>query len=323
MSGDEDAGQQTPVLGLRVAEVGDASAMLQVIHQAFASRPPVDPPAAALSDTVADIELALTQGHGVIAEVDGQLAGCLLLSAPVDGACSLARVSVLPSARQHGLAAAMVRGAGELAIELGATELRLLSRREFPGTRRWWERHGFVVDHEVELGWMLRRRLPIAITVPDAEAMQRLGAALATLLRPGDLLVLNGDLGAGKTTLTQGLGLGLGVTGPIISPTFVLSRVHPNPTGAPDLVHVDAYRLGSAAELEDLDLDASLADSVTVVEWGAGLAEGLSPDRLEIHIERGTAPSRDDRLVLLDGTGARWEDAGLDQLTTAPKESLR
>lgn len=289
--------------------------MLTVIRESFASRPPVDPPAAALSDTVEQIERALQAGEGVVAEVDGRIAGCLLLSAPVERVSTLSRVCVLPSARKHGLAASMVRGAGELAIELGATELELLSRREFPGTLRWWQRHGFVIDHQVELGWILRRRLPTAIEVPDAEAMQALGRRLAALLTGGDVLVLSGELGAGKTTLTQGIGGGLEVEGPIISPTFVLSRVHAAPDG-PGLVHVDAYRLGSAAELEDLDLDASLADSVTVVEWGSGLAEGLSADRLEISIERGSDPARDDRLVLLDPVGDRWADVDLHALAT-------
>ena len=97
-----------------------------------------------------------------------------------------------------------------------------------------------------------------------------------TLLRPGDLVIASGDLGAGKTTLTQGIGRGLGSAGPIISPTFVLSRVHPSATGRPTLVHVDAYRLSSPAELDDLDLEATVAESVTVVEWGQGIAEGLA-----------------------------------------------
>jgi tRNA threonylcarbamoyladenosine biosynthesis protein TsaE len=99
-------------------------------------------------------------------------------------------------------------------------------------------------------------------------------------------VVLSGDLGAGKTTLTQGIGAGLGVRGDVTSPTFVISRVHPSIDGGPSLVHVDAYRLGSAAELDDLDLDASLDSAVTVVEWGTGVAEGLADDRLEVRIDR-------------------------------------
>src|SRR3954464_13430485 len=104
---------------------------------------------------------------------------------------------------------------------------------------------------------------------------QLFGRQLAASLRAGDLVVLTGDLGAGKTTLTQGIGAGLGVRGPITSPTFVIARVHPSEGDGPPLVHVDAYRLGSIAEVDDLDLDASLDDSVTVVEWGEGLVDEL------------------------------------------------
>ena len=102
------------------------------------------------------------------------------------------------------------------------------------------------------------------------------------MLHPGDLVLLAGPLGAGKTTLVQGLGEALRVRGLVTSPTFVIARVHPSLADGPALVHVDAYRLGGLAEVDDLDLD--LAGSVTVVEWGEGLAEGLSADRLEITI---------------------------------------
>ena len=114
----------------------------------------------------------------------------------------------------------------------------------------------------------------------------RWGATLAGLLQDGDLVVLTGDLGAGKTTLTQGIGAGLGVRDEITSPTFVIARVHPPLGRGPSLVHVDAYRLTSLAEVDDLDLDASLEDSVTVVEWGEGLVEDLASNRLEIRLRR-------------------------------------
>ena len=122
--------------------------------------------------------------------------------------------------------------------------------------------------------------------------MQDLGVRLADLLRPGDLVIASGDLGAGKTTLTQGIGRGLDSEGAVISPTFVLSRIHPSRSQRPALVHVDAYRLTSAEELDDLDLDATAGDAVTVVEWGAGLAEGLADHRLEIDIRRSAHPDR-------------------------------
>ncbi|MCA2188613.1 tRNA (adenosine(37)-N6)-threonylcarbamoyltransferase complex ATPase subunit type 1 TsaE [Nonomuraea cavernae] len=141
--------------------------------------------------------------------------------------------------------------------------------------------------------------------------MRSYGARLAARLRPGDLVVLSGPLGAGKTTLVQGIAEGLKVRGPITSPTFVIARVHPSLCQGPPLVHVDAYRLGGDLEVDDLDLDASLEDSVTVVEWGEGLVEGLSDDRLEIHIDRETGDEA--RTVTLRGVGSRWADTPSDR----------
>ena len=122
------------------------------------------------------------------------------------------------------------------------------------------------------------------IGVPTAARMRALGRRLAPMLRPGDLIVLNGPLGAGKTTLVQGIGEGLHVRGPVTSPTFVIARVHPALGGGPALVHADAYRLSSPAEVDDLDLDADLERSVTVVEWGGGLVEELAPSWLDVTI---------------------------------------
>jgi tRNA threonylcarbamoyladenosine biosynthesis protein TsaE len=144
--------------------------------------------------------------------------------------------------------------------------------------------------------------------LPDAAATRRFGRSLAARLRAGDLVILSGELCAGKTTLVQGLGQGLGVRGPVTSPTFVIARVHPSLAAGPALVHVDAYRLG-AWELDDLDLDADLEDSVTVVEWGEGLAERLSPDRLEIHLERARgAEAGEARVARVRGIGPRWAE---------------
>jgi tRNA threonylcarbamoyladenosine biosynthesis protein TsaE len=145
------------------------------------------------------------------------------------------------------------------------------------------------------------------VRVPTAEAMRELGRRLAGALRAGDLVLLSGPLGAGKTTLTQGLGEGLKVRGPITSPTFVIARVHPSLAGGPPLVHADAYRLGGVDELDDLDLDPQ--DAVTVVEWGEDIAEGLSDDRLEIVIGR---EESEERTVTLTGVGRRW--AAIDHL---------
>jgi tRNA threonylcarbamoyladenosine biosynthesis protein TsaE len=165
----------------------------------------------------------------------------------------------------------------------------------------------------------------VRVMVPTAAAMKELGARLAGLLRAGDLVVLSGDLGAGKTTLTQGLGAALGVRGRIASPTFVISRVHPSERGGPALVHVDTYRMADAAEVADLDLDESLADSITVVEWGAGLVEALAAERLEIVLTRRTElppeadpddPSAAVREVSVTGVGRRWFGVDLSAALT-------
>jgi len=140
------------------------------------------------------------------------------------------------------------------------------------------------------------------VALPTAEDTRAWGERLGAVLQAGDLVVLTGDLGAGKTTLTQGIAEGLGVRGPVTSPTFVIARVHPSLVGGPALVHVDAYRLGGLAELDDLDLATSLEGSVTIVEWGHGLAEGLSEDRLEI-----TLRGDDERLATLSAWGPRWD----------------
>jgi tRNA threonylcarbamoyladenosine biosynthesis protein TsaE len=197
----------------------------------------------------------------------------------------------------------------------------------------------------------------VEVTVATAAGMRALGRRLAAVLGAGDLVILSGPLGAGKTTLTQGIGEGLGIRGPVTSPTFVIARVHPPLAGVlrsgagpgwrsggrdsghagghaggqigprPALVHADAYRLGSALELDDLDLDADTASSVTVVEWGEGLAEGLADDRLEIRIvpdpggdaDPGEVPAdplaeepqSTPRTVLIRGVGGRWQDIEL------------
>ncbi|MFJ6573042.1 tRNA (adenosine(37)-N6)-threonylcarbamoyltransferase complex ATPase subunit type 1 TsaE [Streptomyces sp. NPDC091292] len=168
----------------------------------------------------------------------------------------------------------------------------------------------------------------LQLTVDSPERMSTLGRRLAGVLRPGDLVMLTGELGAGKTTLTRGIGEGLNVRGAVTSPTFVIARVHPPLGDGPPLVHVDAYRLGGGLdEMEDLDLDVSLPESVIVVEWGDGKVEDLSDDRLHVVIGRtvggagdtadvpDTADTADEvREVTVKGFGARWtagELAGL------------
>jgi tRNA threonylcarbamoyladenosine biosynthesis protein TsaE len=143
-----------------------------------------------------------------------------------------------------------------------------------------------------------------------ADQTRAWGRRLGRLLRAGDLVVLTGGLGAGKTTLTQGIAQGVRVRGPITSPTFVIARVHPSLVGGPDLVHVDAYRLGGFAELDDLDLDTALEESVTVVEWGHGLVEDLTDDRLEI-----TLSGEAVRSASVAVHGQRWATDPLQVLT--------
>ena len=173
----------------------------------------------------------------------------------------------------------------------------------------------------------------VSLTVATADQMRALGRTLAVMLRAGDLVILSGGLGAGKTTLTQGIGDGLGVRGPVTSPTFVIARMHPpvppeTVAGLPRpaLVHADAYRLGSVLELDDLDLDADTAASVTVVEWGEGLAEGLADNRLEITITPADAATGADeeadlrdapRTVRISAVGERWEGIKLPSLSLA------
>lgn len=164
------------------------------------------------------------------------------------------------------------------------------------------------------------------ITVTSPEQMRELGRRLAKLLRAGDLVMLTGELGAGKTTLTRGLGEGLGVRGAVTSPTFVIARVHPSLGDGPPLVHVDAYRLsGGLDEMEDLDLDVSLPDSLIVVEWGEGKVEELTEDRLQVVIHRsvGTASPAgapesagpdEVRHVTVTGLGERWAAVDLEAL---------
>lgn len=318
-----------PVL-VRLATPADAPGMWDVTRRAFAARRPLDPPAAALEDTVDDVAQALQPpGFGVVAVVDDQLVGSLLVrldqaledDSPVEAKSSqiatLRRVGVAPGYRRLGVADAMVRLTLRGLADAGVRRARLLARAELPATIAWWRRRGFLVDHEVAHGYVMSANLPTPLTAETADDMRALGAQLARLLQPGDLIIASGELGAGKTVLAQGIGQGLGVDTPVISPTFVLARRHASSSGL-GLVHVDAYRLGSAAELEDIDAVASLPQAVTYIEWGTGLAEGLSDERLEIHIERG---EDDVRRAYLMPIGRRWREVEWGQLFNDDKEA--
>lgn len=293
---------------VRVRRVGPEAApqVLTVVRAAFEARPPLDPPAAAMLETVETIAGKLAAHGGLLAWVGEEPVGALLLD-PVGSTTYLRRFGVLPAAQGHGVAAELIEAAVEAAE--GSDDLTVVAREELPATIRFWERQGFREIRRESPNVELRRPLRThAFQAPDADAMRGLGRSLAGQLTRGDLIVLSGELGAGKTTFTQGLGAGLGVRGAITSPTFVIARVHPSTVGGPDLVHVDAYRLGGLDELDDLDLDASLDDAITVVEWGEGLAEGLSESRLEVAIVRGDAPhdGLDPRRVEVTPVGPRW-----------------
>lgn len=153
----------------------------------------------------------------------------------------------------------------------------------------------------------------VEVVLSDVAATEQLGRCLARICQPGDLIILSGDLGAGKTTLTRGLGEGLGVRGAVTSPTFVVARRHPHPQGGTELIHVDAYRLGSRAEIDDLDLLDAADNAITVVEWGADRVEHLCENRLHIDM-REFEDDPQARQVILRPTGPRWRTSDVEAL---------
>ncbi|WP_296603394.1 tRNA (adenosine(37)-N6)-threonylcarbamoyltransferase complex ATPase subunit type 1 TsaE [Nocardioides sp.] len=316
---------------LVVRRVGAESAaqVLAVVRAAFEARPPLDPPAAALGETEESIRRLLSGRGGLLACLGEEPVGALVLD-PVGSTTYLRRFGVTPAAQGHGVAAALIEAAVEAVLDdpdgTGVPDdLTVVAREELPATIRFWERQGFREIRRESPNVELRRPLHThVVQAPDPESMRALGRSLARQLAAGDLIVLSGELGAGKTTFTQGLGAGLGVRGDVTSPTFVIARVHPSLAGGPDLVHVDAYRLGGLDELDDLDLDTSFDEAVTVVEWGEGLAEGLSESRLEVVIRRSegeeTVDSHeeedglDPRRVELTPVGPRWNRVSFGRL---------
>lgn len=168
------------------------------------------------------------------------------------------------------------------------------------------------------------------VSTSDADQTRALGEDLGRILAAGDLVMLSGGLGAGKTTLTQGIGIGMGVRGRVASPTFIVARVHPSLSGGPDLIHADAYRIKDLSDLETLDLDSSLDEAVTVVEWGEGKTEAMSDERLSIEVRRASGGQADTdgdiidlehmddgtRLIVLRAHGHRW-DGVLDGVVVA------
>ena len=287
--------------GTRAADV------LRVIHEAFSDRVPLDPPATALEETEETIGESLDAHGGLLVEHDGRPVGALLFE-PRGKLLGLRRVGVLAPVRGLGVAAQMASRAREIAEQLGFTGLELEARVELPNTINFWRNLGYVESHREGNRLTMLRLLPKTVTLRTAEDTRACGERVGKLVRPGDVVILTGDLGAGKTTLTQGLGAALDVRGEVTSPTFVIARVHPALGAGPALVHVDAYRLGGTAELDDLDLDTDLDEAVTVVEWGEGLAEVLSSDRLELDLRRA---SDDVRTLTVTPVGPRWREVEL------------
>jgi tRNA threonylcarbamoyladenosine biosynthesis protein TsaE len=323
------------VTALNVIEAGPehAERIVETIHRSFGARPALDPPASALDETVESVAEALRTSGGLLVERRGLPMGALLFDESRPGLLGLRRVSVDPDLQDRGVASAMVGVAEDTAEERGKDGVWLHVREELPATVQFWSRRFYhPVSREgsmIEFG----KTLWLSREIPTAEAMKSFAGRLAGLLQEGDLLVLSGDLGAGKTTFTQGLGEGLGVRGPITSPTFVIARTHPTLVDGPPLVHVDAYRLGDASEIDDIDLDATTEDAVTVVEWGDGMAEQLSDSWLHIRIEvRGARPGDpvgtavglgDDvaeaRVVTVKPHGPRWVGVPLRSTLLSPQ----
>jgi tRNA threonylcarbamoyladenosine biosynthesis protein TsaE len=309
-------------LAVAEATAGDAAAMVDVIHRSFAARPLLDPPSTAPDETEHSVAAALETAGGLLCRVDGQPAGAIIFDA-LPGVLQLRRVSVVPEFQSRGVASAMVGVAEEIAARRGVDDVVLEARLELPATLEFWYRRGYREVARDGTRLTFGKALPVALTARDVDEMRAVGQEIGRLARPGDLLLLSGELGAGKTTLVQGLGAGLGIRGPVTSPTFVLSRIHRSVGGGPALVHVDAYRLRSSGEVDDLDLEAYLDAAVTVVEWGEGVAEGLADDRMLIRIIRSHGEvdaasvfdhSDDEmqpRWVTVIPIGARWLGRGI------------
>jgi tRNA threonylcarbamoyladenosine biosynthesis protein TsaE len=311
---------------VRVVDAAAAPQVLAVIREAFGARPEIDPPADALSEDEPSVAAELAAYGGLLATLDGRPVGALLFDDSGPG-LMFRRFGVVPDAQGHGVASRLVTAAEEYAVARGAEGTRVKARVELPESIEFWKHHGYVPSGRVGVTERLAKVFPRTVALPTAEDARAFGVGLASLLRRGDLVILSGDLGAGKTTMTKGIGEGLGVRGEVTSPTFVIARVHPSLDAGPPLVHVDAYRLGGIDELDDLDLDTSLADAVTVVEWGEGVAEGLADERLELRLHRAvgdddTGEDHDPRSVEIEPVGLRWLDAGLDRLVAETVASL-
>ncbi len=318
------------------ASVNDAAEVCAVIQAAMrvavSAQERVGPPAT-VQQTVESVAEVIERDGGLLCRVDGVPAGALLFADEGNGALRLRGVATLPHLQSRGVATAVVGVAEEVAADRGYDDVVLRIRSDLPATVNFWQRRGYAeLAPPAGTCLTLGKALPVEVVTRSPHDSWAVGGCIARLAKPGDVVILTGDLGAGKTTLTQGIAKGLRVRGEVTSPTFVIARVHPPMGHGPALVHVDAYRLGSTLELDDLDLDAALDESVTVVEWGQGIAEGLSTNLLSVAIERtrggdtvaarrwGQAAEEDAedvRSITVTPTGARWVGAGVRSAVTA------
>jgi tRNA threonylcarbamoyladenosine biosynthesis protein TsaE len=298
------------VTRLVVERVGEEAAAVvhRVSLEAFAPYARLDPPSGALSESVEFVADELRRHGGLVALLDGAVVGSLRFRREPP-ALWVRRVGVVPARQREGIGSALMTTAAGVAEEDGLARLHVGVRLALEANRRWYAGLGYAeVGHRMHEGagvvnWAELVRFVPTRLVADTEADTRaIGERLTAVLEPGDLVVLSGPLGAGKTVVAQGIGAGLGVRGPVLSPTFVISRVHRG--GRIPLVHVDAYRMGSVAEIDDLDLDSSVEESVTVVEWGTGLVEGLSESHLLLELDR--RPDDDVRTITVTPFGPAW-----------------
>lgn len=300
------------------ARPDDAEAIVGVIHRSFGARKVLDPPSTALDETTQSVRKVIESTGGLLVERRERPMGAMLFDESRTDLLGLRRVAVDPEIQSRGIASAMVGVAEDVAEERGKDGLWLHVREELPDTIEFWRRRRYVQVRSEGPLLLMGKTLWLAREVRTVDETQAFAARLAGLLRAGDVIVMNGGLGAGKTTFTQGLGAALKVRGRVTSPTFVIARTHPPLADGPSLVHVDAYRLGDSSEIDDIDLDATTDDAVTVVEWGEDMAEQLSDSWLEINIEnrraRVTDPletavsggSDETRVITVKPHGPRW-----------------
>ena len=271
-------------------------------RRAFDGQEVLAPPSGALSENADTVASDFAAGGGLLLrDDDGRLIATGRVR-PLGPAWVLRRCAVDPAYRRRGWGRRLVDEASAWAAQEGALRVHVGVRDALAGSRAFWEGQGFTVLAHHGFWTELVRGVTLSLDGP--EQTHELGRRLAADLLPGDLVVLGGPLGAGKTTLTQGIGDGLAIRGPVTSPTFVLARVHP---GRVPLVHVDAYRLrdaGGRLELDDLDLDASLADSVTVV------GKRFFGGRIRQCKERLERPAENTRTARVTPVGPRWSAFG-------------